>query len=527
VNSDSVPNSFDGGRTWKDLRWPPTFFPNMFGDVRAMWFDSQNADRIILGTDGGVHVSYDGGKTSDYYDNLPLGEIYALGVDMEDPYNLYAGLQDHEMWKGPSNAWSGRVSLEHWVTTGAGDGMYNVVDQTDSRWLYNTSQFGDHMRVDQVRRVRTSIRPTRPRDQPALRFNWNAPLHISPHNSRTIYTAAQVLLRSLDRGDHWQEISPDLTRNDPKKIAGRGNITYCTITTISESPVLPGVIWVGTDDGKVQMTSTGGATWTDVTPGLIAAGAPDEMWVSRVFASPHEAGTAFVSKTGYRNDDFRPYLFKTTDFGATWTPIMATLPDRPVNVVVQDRRNPNLLFAGTDGGIRVSIDGGQHWVRLKNNLPVVPVHDLLVHPREQDLVVGTYGRGIWITNIAPLQELTAEALAERVHLFDVRPVALRLASGWGNYELYGDRHQTTPNEPNGFVVTYYLKEKATARVAVTIADPFGAVLHTGDADGGAGLNRFEWEPRPPLAAGVYVVTLQVGDTALTKRTTVRHVEMRL
>ena len=526
INSDSVPNSSDGGKTWKDLRWPPTFFPDMFGDVRTMWFDPQDADRIMLGTDGGVQISYDGGKTSDYYHNLPLGEIYALGADMEDPYNIYVGLQDHEMWKGPVNGWSGRVTLENWITTGEGDGMYNVVDQTDSRWLYNTSQFGDHMRVDQARRTRASIRPTRPKGQPALRFNWNAPMHISPHNSATIYAGAQVLFRSLDRGDTWREISPDLTRNDPKKIAGRGNITYCTITTISESPVEPGVIWVGIDDGKVQVTRNGGVAWTDATSNLVAAGAPDERWVSRVFASPHDAATAFVSKTGFRHDDFKPYIFKTTDFGKTWTSIAADLPDRPVNVIVQDRRNADLLLAGTDGGVHVSIDGGRHWVRFASNMPTVPVHDLLVHPREQDLVVGTYGRGIWVTNIGPLQEMTTELLAEDAHLFDVRPVAIRTESGWGNYQLYGNRYLSTPNEPNGFVVVYYLKSKPAAKVSVTIADPFGKVLHTADGPAEAGLNRFVWEPRETAAHGEYVVTLKVGDAAQTKRTSARHVTLR-
>lgn len=519
VTSDTVPHSLDGGRTWRDLRWPPTFFPKMFGDVRAMWIDSQDPDRIILGTDGGVHVSYDGGRTSDHLANLPLGEVYAVGMDMEEPYNIYAGLQDHEMWRGPSNGWSGRVTLENWVTVGTGDGMYVVVDPTDSRWLYTTSQFGDHMRVDQVRRVRTSIRPTRPKDRPPLRFNWVAPIHLSPHNSRIVYAGAQVLFRSLDQGTTWQEISPDLTRNDPTKLSGRGNVTYCTITTIAESPAVPGVIWVGTDDGKVQVTRDGGAHWTDVTPNLVAAGAPDEMWVSRVFASPHDAGTAFVSKTGYRNDDFRPYLFKTTDYGATWTSIAANLPDRPVNVVVQDRRNPDLLFVGTDGGVHVSIDGGRRWLPLKTTMPTVPVHDLLVHPREQDLVVGTYGRGIWVTHIGPLQELTAEVLARDAHLFDVRPVVLRTESGWGNYHLYGDRHLSTPNDPNGFVVYYYLRAAAASAPTITIADAFGEEVHTAAGPASAGLHRVVWEPRRALAE----VTLRVGDAVMRERTTVRRI----
>ncbi len=523
VTSDIVANSSDGGRTWNDLQWPPrTFFPKMFGDVRAMWIDPQDPQRIILGSDGGVQLSYDGGKTSDFYDNLPLGEIYAIGVDMDDPYHLYAGLQDHEHWKGPSRGWAGSITLEDWVTVGEGDGMYTQVDPTDSRWLYTTGQFGDHARVDQRLRTRTRIRPTRPADQPPLRFNWIAPIAISPHNSQTIYAGAQVLLRSLDRGDHWQEISPDLTRDDPAKIAGHNNVTYCTITTISESPVTPGVIWVGTDDGRVQVTRNGAATWTDATPNLVAAGAPDEMWVSRVYASPHAAGTAFVSKTGYRNDDFRPFLYETTDYGATWTPNAANLPERPVNVVVQDSRNPRLLFAGTDGGVYVSIDGGAAWSALEGNMPRVPVTDLVVHPRERDLVAGTYGRGLWITNVAPLEEMTAAVLDEPVHLFAVRPATLYTTSGWGNYELYGDRHLATPNEPVGFTVTYYLKADLGAEVTVAFADPWGKTRQELKGPGGAGLHRVTWEfRRDAPEPGEYLVTLKAGDRTLTARARVR------
>ncbi len=523
VTSDSVANSSDGGRTWKDLQWPPqAFFPKMFGDVRAMWIDPQDADRIILGSDGGVQLSYDGGKTSDFYDNLPLGEIYGISVDMDDPYHVYAGLQDHENWKGPSESWAGAITLEDWITVGEGDGMYTRVDPTDSRWLYTTGQFGDQSRVDQRRRTRTSIRPRRPAGQPPLRYNWIAPIVISPNNSQTIYTGAQVLLRSLDRGDHWQEISPDLTRDDPAKIAGHNNVTYCTITTIAESPVTPGVIWVGTDDGKVQVTRNGGTTWTDRTPALVAAGAPDEVWVSRVFASPFEAGAAFVAKTGYRNDDFRPFLYVTKDYGATWTPIAANLPERPVNVIVQDDRNPALLFAGTDGGVFVSIDGGADWSALKGNMPRVPVTDLVVHPRERDLVAGTYGRGLWITNVAPLEQLTPAVLDEPVHLFDVRPATLYTTSGWGNYQLYGDRHLSTPNDPVGFTVTYYVKAGLGADVTVTFADSWGKTLHEARGPGGAGLHDVQWAfRRDRPAPGEYLVTLKAGDRTLTARALVR------
>lgn len=499
VTSVAVAHSFDGGRTWRDLDWPPTFFARMFGDVRTIWIDPENSDRIFLGTDGGVHISYDGGKTCDHLHNLPLGEFYAIAVDMEDPYNIYGGMQDHDSWKGPSNGPSGYISIEDWVTVGTGDGMYNQVDPNDSRWVYNTLQFGGHSRVDQKLGIATSIVPRRDPSQPPYRWNWTPPLIISPHNSQIIYTGAQVLLRSLDRGDHWQEISPDLTRNDPKKIAGRGNVTYCTITTISESPLKPGLIWVGTDDGKVWVTRNGGANWTDVSANLIRAGAPDERWVSRVLASFHQEGKAYVTKSGLRSDDFKPYVYVTEDYGATWKPIIQGLPDRSVNVIFEDRKNPNLLFVGTDGGVYVSIDGGTSWHRFKNNMPTVRVTDLLIHPRENDLVVGTYGRGIYVTDISPLQEMKREILNKDIHLFSIEPVVQRITRNWGNYRLYGDRVLVTPNEPNAITINYYLKSALPTKVKITIKDAYGQVLRELEGPAEAGLNRVLWDMRASRA----------------------------
>jgi photosystem II stability/assembly factor-like uncharacterized protein len=501
VTSVSVAHSFDGGRTWRDLDWPPTLFPRMFGDVRTIWIDPENSDRIFLGSDGGVHISYDGGQTCDHFHNLPLGEFYAIAVDMEEPYNVYGGMQDHDSWKGPSNGPSGYVSLEDWVTVGTQDGMYNQVDPNDSRWVYNTFQFGGHSRVDQKLGLMTSIVPRREPGKPAYRWNWTPPLIISPHNSQILYTGAEVLLRSLDRGDHWQEISPDLTRNDPKKTAGRGSVTYCTITTISESPLKPGLIWVGTDDGKVWVTQNGGVSWTDVSANLIKAGAPDERWVSRVLASFHKEGRAYVTKTGLRHEDFRPYVFKTEDYGTTWKAITQGLPERSVNVIFEDRKNPNLLFVGTDGGVYVSLDGGDNWVRFKSNLPTARVSDLLVHPRENDLVVATYGRGLYITDISALQELTAEVVEKDVHLFSLEPVRQRITRNWGNYQLYGDRVLVTPNEPNAVTINYYLKRALGQKVKIIIKDPYGNVLRELEGPAEAGINRVRWDMRADRAQG--------------------------
>ena len=420
VTTISLASSEDGGRTWSDINWPPRkMFPRAFGDIRTLWIDPQNSDRIFMGSDGGVYISYDGGKTSDYYDNLPMAQYYAIGVDMEDPYYIYGGLQCHDNWKVPSSSWSGAVTLEDCIPLGSGDGMYNVVDPDDSRWVYNTIQFGGHARVDQKLGTRTPIVPRREEGKDPYRFNWCPPLHISPHNSKIIYAGTQVLLRSMDRGNDWQEISPDLTLNDPVKIAGQGHIQYCTITTISESPLTPGVIWVGTDDGRVWVTKDTGETWSDVTKNIADAGGPEHLWVSRVFVSNFEDGKAYVTKTGFRRDDFKPYVFKTADFGATWTDIGSNLPEKPVNIIYEDRKNPDLLFLGNDKGVYVSISGGNSWVYMRNNMPTIAVHDLLVHPRENDLVVGTYGRGLYITDVSPLQEVNRALLEKDVHLFQV------------------------------------------------------------------------------------------------------------
>lgn len=533
ITGETLSASTNAGRTWSALRESRAARPfrRAFGDFRTLWIDPQNPDRILAGSDGGVFVSYDGGVTCDHYSNLQLGEIYGLDVDQETPYNIYAGLQDHESWKGPSDGWSDSVGEEDWTTVGVGDGMYNQVDPTDSRWVYNTQEFGRLGRYDQKLRVRKVIAPTRSASQPRLRFNWCAPVRLSPHDPKTIYAGAQVLFRSRDRGDHWEEISPDLTGNDPEKISPPGaSIQHCTITTISESPAQAGVIWVGTDDGKVQLTRDAGGHWTDATAAVAAAGGPEDAWVTRVCASPAHAGTAYVAKSRHHQDDFRPFLFKTTDFGATWAAIESGLPDRPVNVVFEDYTNSNLLFAGTDIGVYVSVDGGGNWTALKGNFPPAPVTDLTIHPRDGDLVVGTFGRGIWVTDMTPLRELTPAMLAEDAHFFPVRPRAWRQSGALGNYHLYGDRHAVTDNEANGLVFEYYLNKSTSEKVEISVTDAKGEPVRTFPGTTHAGMNRVPWSARPlrqyegdatpgpriPVP-GEYTATLHVGDKSFTQK----------
>ena len=531
ITSDQMYVSEDAGRTWSCSN-ANGFFRGVFGDFRSIWWDPQDSRRIMLGSDGGVNVSHDGGRTAKYFPNMAVGEVYAIGVDMDDPYNVYAGLQDHDSWKGPSNSPTGRVTLEQWTTVGPGDGMYNQVDPTDSRWVYNTRETGNHGRLDQKTGQRTVIAPSR---SPDHRYGWITPIVLSPHNPQIVYAGAELVYRSLNRGDTWEEISPDLTANDDRCGIGSGFVPFCTMTSISESPVRPGVIWVGTDDGRVHVTESHGAGWRDVTAAIAGAGGPADCYVSRVFASPHDAGTALVAKSGFRNDDFAPYLYRTADYGRTWTSIGAGLPDAPINVVVQDRRNPALLVVGNDIGVFVSIDGGTRWMRLRANLPTVPVHDLTVHPRENDLVLGTYGRAVWIGDISPLQELSAESLAKPVHLFDIEPRARYDFRAIGNYHLFGDAYLEVPNEPDAIAITYLLAADAGAPARITVRDFAGRVVREIEGPSKRGLNTALWpiggggrgfgggggQAAAPAPVGDYTVTLEVGGETLTKPARIR------
>jgi photosystem II stability/assembly factor-like uncharacterized protein len=339
-----------------------------------------------------------------------------------------------------------------------------------------------------------------------FRYNWSTPFILSPHNPRTIYLGANHLFRSVDRGDTWTIISPDLTKNDPKKtIRKSGGLTpdedpgggaeyHCTIVTIAESPLEPGLIWIGTDDGNVQVTRNGGATWTNVATNI--PGLPqNDLWISRVEASHFDRGTAYVSVDGHRSALFKPWAFKTTDYGKTWTSISSTLPDsHPVYVVKEDRKNPTLLFAGTEFAVFYSINGGQAWSKLNNNLPTVAVYDLIVHPRDNDLIVATHGRGFWIMDdITPLQQLTTRIQTSEAHLFDNR-----LATQWLNIQPHGTGGSfgfRGENPPRGAMINYYLGPSAAGDVTFEIANFMGSDKRTYKIPAKAGVNRLLWDMR--------------------------------
>ena len=522
IIGSSMYTTNDGGETWPRSNESGLFASN-FGDNRTLWIDPNDGMHMFLGSDGGVYETWDGGKNMYHYYNIPLGEIYMVEVDDQEPYNIYIGLQDHETWKVPSNNWSGRTGVEDWVITGMWDGMHTKVDHEDNRWLYYTTQFGSHHRVDQEKGERMSIAPRPPEGSERYRYTWNAPIMISPHNSSIIYAGAQKLLRSLDRGENWEEISPDLTDNDSEKIAGTGHVMYCTITSMDESPLKPGLIWAGTDDGKIHITKNHGADWEELTRNVEKAGVPHERWVARIIASKHDEATAYLAHTGYRNDDFAPYVLKTSDYGKTWEDISSGLPPYPVNVIFEDAKNPALLFLGNDTGVYYTLNGGKEWTAMDANIPPVVVRDLLVHPRENDLVVGTYGRAAWVGDISPLQQFTADVREKEFHLFDIEPkpaMNYSQQAGWGNYGMMGSNHLKTPNEDNGLELWYYFKNDGWGKANLAVNDMDGEEVYSRDIDAEKGLKRVYWNTSA-AEPGNYNITLTYKGQTVTKKGVVK------
>ena len=367
-------------------------------DAHALWFDPQNGDHVILGNDGGLHVSWDRGDTWLHLNNLPIGEFYAVSYDLEKPFNVYGGTQDNAALFGPVNhtpkagepdRWS-HVYLDRW---GGGDSYFTYRDPTDKGTIYYEHQFGVLRRKNMRTGKTKSIQPRAKRGQVAYRYNWMTPFCISPQAPATLYYGAHRLLKSVDRGDSWTFVSPDLTTQPSRK----GNVPFGTITSVALSTLNEKLIYVGTDDGNVQVTNDGGATWT-----LIDGGLP-ERWVSRVLASRHVESRVYAAMTGYRDDDFRAYVWRSDDYGKTWKTLAARLPAESVNVIFEDPVNADHLYVGTDLGVYVSTDRGHTWHSLSATLPTTPVHDLFVHPRDPILVIGTHGRSVWALDITKVR----------------------------------------------------------------------------------------------------------------------------
>lgn len=508
-------------------------------DYHAMWFDPNNKDRYYIGTDGGCYLTHDHGNNNIYFDNFVIAQFYAIGVDMREPYWVYGGLQDSETWGGPSRSRDSDILNDHWFEIGpSSDGFHAQVDPTDWRTVYFEGQNGNIMRFNVETREWVRIRPTRynivnydeyitaaiERQQEergwdtAFRFNWSNPIVMSPHNPRTIFFGGNHLFKTLDRGDNWQIISPDLSKNDPaktqRKSAHTENQGYASIITISESPIKPFLIWVGTDDGNVQLTRDGGVTWRNVRNSV--PGVPDDLWVSRVEASHFEEGTAYLTFDGHRSDNFQPWVFKTIDYGQTWTNISNNIPDgHSVYVIKEDLKNPNLLFVGTEFAAFYSINGGRSWTKLNNNLPTVAIHDLIIHPRDGDLIAGTHGRGIWILDdITPLQQATEEVLAAGAHLFENRVVTRWLNIRRGAARYRGHFIFRGQNPPNNAIISYYLKSTPQTKVQLEISDISGYLKRTVILPGEAGINRYIWNMQfdpTPLQQGVFNLRNEIAE----------------
>jgi photosystem II stability/assembly factor-like uncharacterized protein len=479
----SYAESEDGGRTFRNQNW------NIHVDHHALWIDPRNPKHMLDGNDGGIYMTWDGGASWDFQNQIALGQFYSVDVDMRKPYFIYGGVQDYCSWGGPSaTRKSVGIQAADWFKVQTGDGFQVRVDPTDHTIVYAESQNGGLVRHDLTSGRNTSIKPRARTGQPAYRFNWETPIMISARDPKTIYVGGNVLFKSANRGDAWSAISPDLTN---EKVA--------TISTFAESPLDAAVLYAGTDDGNVWVTRDGGKNWKNITTKF--PGMPGKRWVSRVIASRYQAGTAYLAFDGHRNDDFTTYLFRTADYGDSWKPLAGDLPPAtPVRVIREDVKNPHLLFAGTESAAYASVDDGAHWIRLMNNLPTVPIADLIVHPRDGDLIAGTHGRSFWVMDISPLQELTPQVLSSDAHLFSVKPATAFDVRVFTTDEFLAQKRFIAENPPSGATITYYAKAAPTGDVKITILDKSGGIIRELTATNDKGLNRVQWDLRgkPPV-----------------------------
>jgi photosystem II stability/assembly factor-like uncharacterized protein len=542
--------SEDGGKKFATDR-----VKGIHGDFHAMWIDPADSNRMITGSDGGIHWSYDNGRSWDFVNTLAIGQFYEISLDNEKPYHICGGLQDNGSWCGPSQSLTrDGITNEDWNVIHGGDGFYAAIDPVEPWIVYTESQDGYIDRRDLRTGQQKSIRPEAKNGEPHYRFYWSSPVAISAYNHTTIYYAGNRLFKSTDRGDTWTPLGGDLTtgvdrnklqifgKTPDKNTLSRhdGVQEYPTITTFSESPVTGDVLWVGTDDGNLQVTRDGGKNWKNVAPRI--ASVPKGTYVSRVTASKSGAGAAYATFDGHRGDDYSIYIFATTDYGESWKAIRSGIPDSAgsVHVIREHPRSQNLLFAGLEFGLWVSWDRGANWTALKGNFPTVPVDDIQIQARENDLVLATHGRSIWILDdMTPIEKMdagvgTADVTLFPPHMAVTYHIRQRRWSG-------GQKFFTAKNPPYGAILNYYLKQavppepvkgekdektgtantdkeeqgktptaedkaktatepKKEGKVKITVSDKDGKVVREFDAPGAAGVNRTNWDLRYNPAA---------------------------
>ncbi|HTJ23190.1 MAG TPA: hypothetical protein VL383_12385 [Gemmatimonadaceae bacterium] len=563
-----VAKSLDGGKTFATLDAAGGNGSPAHVDQHAIWVDPKNSKHLMIGNDGGLDISWDQGKSWDFVATMATGLAYVVTADNERPYNVYTGLQDNNSWGGPSSKRGrGGITNMDWFGICGGDGFYTAVNVDHPNIIYCESQDGNTQRYDLNTGQTISIRPSagpgvqlagapagggrvtdvacvdgrapgggrggggggrgggrknvvNAEGGEAYRFNWNTPFILSPHNADIVYLGGSRLFKSYDRGTTWVA-SADLTKQIDRcnvtvmDVAGNktqlskndGHSMYSTIISVAESPVMPGVVWAGTDDGNLQMSRDGGLTFTEVgknLPGLPrnALTGDNLYWISRIDASHFDPGTAYVSVDGHRSDDLHPYVFVTHDYGKTFQSIANDLPGYGnVQVVREDPRNKDLLFVGTEFGLYVSTNAGQHWEKFMNDYPTVRTDDILIHPRDGDVIVATHGRSIWIADdITALEQLTPTVQAQDVALLNPRPAVAYITDLTNNPHIGGQKNFVGENAPRGTAISYYLKSVAND-VKLSIVDALGRTLCTSDGPKNAGLNRVQWTLVAPMLAG--------------------------
>jgi photosystem II stability/assembly factor-like uncharacterized protein len=542
--------SDDAGKTWGILGAGGVLGPTYHGDVHALWVNPRNTDQLVMGTDGGLYTSSDRGSSWRFVESLPIGQFYHVSYDMQWPYNVYGGLQDNSTWFGPSRR-SGGIGGRHWQSLSPGDGFWSFVDPRDPDVVYDEIQGGNLFRTRKSTLERKDIRPSPGIGEPKYRFNWNTPIHMSRATPGTMYYGAQFLFRTRDMGESWERISPDLTTNDPtrQRQDQSGGLTLdnstaennSTIFTISESPKNPRVIWVGTDDGHVQLTRDGGKTWANVVKNV--PGVAPNSWVSSIEAGHTDEATAYVTFDAHMDGDMKPYVYRTRDFGATWQPLALADLRGYVHVVKEDPVNSNLLFVGTEFGLFISIDGGQRWAQFTAGVPNVAVRDLAIHPRDHDLIVATHGRGLFvIDDLTPLRTLTTTILDQEVAFLASRHSTMVIPVF--EFGFNGDGEFIGDSPADVATITYYLKRRHMfGDLKLEIYDAGNRLITTVNGGKRRGINRVDWPMRlaapktapgaalvpnlysligPRVPAGTYTVKMIKGKDTFTGTITLQH-----
>ena len=464
--------SDDGGQSFTSIQGS-----NVHADHHALWCNPNRAGHLINGNDGGINISYDDGENWIKCNSPAVGQFYAINVDMAEPYNIYGGLQDNGVWVGASTykasvSWHQNGQYPYKSLMG-GDGMQIEIDTRNNNTVYTGYQFGNYFRINKSTGQQKYITPQHKLGEKPLRFNWQTPIKLSSHNQDILYLGSNKLHRSFNQGNDFEAISGDLTQGGKK-----GDVAFGTLTTISESPFQFGLIYTGSDDGLIHVTKDGGNKWMNISYKL-----PQDLWVSRVVASAHHKPTVYATLNGYRWDDFTPYIYVSNDYGETWERIGKDLPLEPVNVLVEDPKNSNILYVGTDHGVYVSLDKGKTFMAM-SGLPDAPVHDLVVHSRDNDLIVGTHGRSIYVANVSYLQQLDEDMLAKSLHIFEVDKVrhSTRWGTSWSQW--------SSPNVPNLTIQTFVNKE---TDATVTIKTESGKVIKSFQYNLSKGLNGIDYD----------------------------------